>query len=64
VKEAKHDLQVELDRLNAEVDGLKASAVDANRLQSTVADLEAKLKDTEEKFNEQSALVCLFFHIH
>jgi len=58
MKEAKHDLQVEVERLTAEIEGLQASALDASKLKSSIDELQAKLTDAQEKFSQQSALVC------
>jgi len=61
LQESVHDLQVEIQKLTQERDDLKAVADDRDHLQSIVADLQAKLCDTESRLQEQTSTVCFPF---
>jgi len=63
LKEAVHPLHVEIDSLKQENDILRASAGDCGYLQTVVTDLEAKLKDAQQKLKEQTSLVCFVFQL-
>jgi len=56
------ELQAEIQNLTQERDALRSVADDRSHLQSIVADLQAKLADTELKLKEQTSLVCFLHH--
>ena len=64
LKEAGHELQMELERLSQDNESLRAAASDCGRLQASITELETKLTDTQQKLQEQTSLVCLFSLSH
>jgi len=50
---------MELDSLKHDNENVKATAGDYNRLQNAVAELEEQLQDAQQKFAEQTSLVCV-----
>ena len=61
LKEAVHDIQVEVDELKQENETLKATADDCSRLDTVVAELQVKLHEMQKQLTEQVSLVCVVY---
>ena len=56
-------LQVEIENLREENERLAVSANDCTRLHTTVAELEAKLEEMQQRLQEQTSLVGFVFSL-